>query len=78
MTTIVDRTFRRLALIEAEDAVYNSFLRLYPETAKREAEAADARREQGTTIGALDGRTVAVKDNLAVSGAPWTDRKSVV
>ncbi|MEL7467772.1 MAG: amidase [Pseudomonadota bacterium] len=72
MTTIVDRTLRRLAQIEAEDAVYNSFLRLYPETAEREAEAADARREQGTTIGALDGRTVAVKDNLAVSGAPWT------
>ncbi|TWA82858.1 aspartyl-tRNA(Asn)/glutamyl-tRNA(Gln) amidotransferase subunit A [Azospirillum brasilense] len=36
------------------------------------ARAADGRAARGTPLGPLDGRLVAVKDNLAVRGLPWT------
>ena len=46
------------------------FTRLLGETARAEADAADARRAAGLTLGPLDGTIVSVKDLLDVAGVP--------
>ncbi len=62
----------RLARIAAEDGAINSFIRVDAEAARAAAAAAAVRREQGASLGPLDGLAVAVKDNIAVAGAAWT------
>ncbi|MEM6744876.1 MAG: amidase [Pseudomonadota bacterium] len=62
----------RLARIGAEDGVLRSFIRVDSDAARSAAALADGRRARKMTLGALDGVAVAVKDNLAVAGAPWT------
>ena len=44
------------------------YLTLYPETARAEADAADRRCRDGTTLGPLDGAIVSIKDLFDVAG----------
>ncbi|MER8389718.1 amidase [Mesorhizobium sp. M0166] len=48
------------------------FVKLYPEAARAAADAADARRKAGVTLGALDGAIVSIKDLFDVAGEPTT------
>jgi aspartyl-tRNA(Asn)/glutamyl-tRNA(Gln) amidotransferase subunit A len=50
----------------------NCFIRVDADEARAAAEESDMRAESGETLSPLDGLTVAVKDNLAVRGKPWT------
>lgn len=63
MTPSTDRLDRTLAEIDAGDALLNAFVHLDPQGA----------RAQWATrpTGPLAGELVAVKDNIAVRGAPW-------
>ncbi|WOS62621.1 amidase [Sinorhizobium fredii] len=46
------------------------FMKLYAETARAEAAAADRRRQEGKSLGPLDGRIVSIKDLFDVAGEP--------
>ncbi|MGY2047335.1 amidase [Methylobacterium sp. JK268] len=70
-TPVRDDLERRLAAI-AEPAGRHVFTRLYEETARAEAEAADARRRAGLSLGPLDGVIVSIKDLFDVAGEPTT------
>ena len=48
------------------------FTRLYPETARAAASAADQRAEAGASLGPLDGRIVSIKDLFDVAGEATT------
>uniref|UniRef100_UPI0005B2AEC1 amidase family protein n=1 Tax=Methylobacterium sp. B34 TaxID=95563 RepID=UPI0005B2AEC1 len=56
----------RLARIAAGDPAV--FTRLYPEQARAAADAADARRRDGISLGPLDGAMVSIKDLFDVAG----------
>src|SRR4051812_13574829 len=43
---------------------------LYAERARAEADAADARARNGTSLGPLDGRVISIKDLFDVAGEP--------
>lgn len=60
----------QLDRICAVDGKIRAFLSIDEADALAQADAADARRAAGTTLGALDGVPVAIKDNIAVSGQP--------
>ncbi|TIX06634.1 MAG: amidase, partial [Mesorhizobium sp.] len=49
----------RLATRASDECV---FVRLYPEAARAAADASDARRKAGVTLGPLDGTIVSIKD----------------
>ncbi|TKB82706.1 MAG: amidase, partial [Mesorhizobium sp.] len=49
----------RLAARVGDESV---FVKLYPEAARAAADAADARRKAGVTLGPLDGAIVSIKD----------------
>jgi aspartyl-tRNA(Asn)/glutamyl-tRNA(Gln) amidotransferase subunit A len=61
-----------LARIRARDGELHLVTALDEEGARREAEASDRRRAEGSPLGPLDGMLVGVKDNIAVAGLPWT------
>lgn len=46
------------------------FMKLYAESARAEAAAADRRRQEGKSLGPLDGRIVSIKDLFDVAGEP--------
>ena len=71
MTAIRDDLERRLALI-GEPASRHVFTLLYPEAARVAADAADARRRAGLSLGPLDGAIVSIKDLFDVAGEPTT------
>ncbi|TIM11575.1 MAG: amidase [Mesorhizobium sp.] len=48
------------------------FVKLYPEAARAAADAADARRRAGVTLGPLDGTILSIKDLFDVAGEPTT------
>ncbi|MER8602429.1 amidase [Mesorhizobium sp. M1233] len=48
------------------------FVKLYPEAARAAADATDARRKAGVTLGPLDGAIVSIKDLFDVAGEPTT------
>jgi Asp-tRNA(Asn)/Glu-tRNA(Gln) amidotransferase A subunit family amidase len=60
-----------LAAIARENPQLNAFLAL-DDSAPAQAAASDARRRRGSTIGRLDGLTVAIKDNMDVAGLATT------
>ncbi len=59
---LVERCFQT---IETKDGEIGAFLRIYKEEALAAAEASDARRAEGKTLGELDGIPVAIKDNIS-------------
>ena len=54
------------------DGIVGAYIRVDPEAVLADADAADARRQRGDTVGRFDGIPIAVKDNLAVAGQPCT------
>jgi aspartyl-tRNA(Asn)/glutamyl-tRNA(Gln) amidotransferase subunit A len=71
MASIRDRLEAVLAASAARDE-QRVFLKLYPEAARAEADAADRRRTAGLTLGPLDGKLVSVKDLFDVAGEATT------
>lgn len=59
----------RLAVRADDESV---FVKLYPEAARAAADAADARRKAGVTLGPLDGAIVSIKDLFDVAGESTT------
>ncbi|RVD35946.1 amidase, partial [Mesorhizobium sp. M4A.F.Ca.ET.020.02.1.1] len=59
----------RLATRASDECV---FVRLYPEAARAAADASDARRKAGVTLGPLDGTIVSIKDLFDVAGEATT------
>ncbi|TPI44606.1 amidase [Mesorhizobium sp. B2-9-1] len=57
----------RLANRAGDEKVYT---KLYAEAARAAAEASDARRKAGVSLGPLDGRIVSIKDLFDVAGEP--------
>jgi aspartyl-tRNA(Asn)/glutamyl-tRNA(Gln) amidotransferase subunit A len=66
---LVEESLRR---IEALDERVHAFLCVTPELARAQADAIDAAVAAGGSVGPLAGVPLAVKDNLAVPGAPLT------
>ncbi len=71
-TTSVEITQACLDRIEAVDGAIHAFLHVDAEGALEAARASDARRAAGTTLSALDGVPIAVKDVLTTVGMPTT------
>ncbi|PST17584.1 amidase [Mesorhizobium plurifarium] len=65
-----DRLEAILARLDLRQHEERAFVRLYPETARAEADAADRRRREGKGRGALDGRIVSIKDLFDIAGEP--------
>ena len=61
----LEEILARLAARAADECV---FLKLYPDQARAAADAADARRKVGVSLGPLDGRIVSIKDLFDVAG----------
>jgi len=68
MTTIRDKLEAILARLKARAADERVFLRLYEDAARAAADAADARRRAGISLGPLDGAIVSIKDLFDVAG----------
>lgn len=66
------RTTATLDRIARENDHTRIFTRLDAARALAAAEAADQRSRDGARLGPLDGLLLAVKDNIAVQGLPWT------
>lgn len=65
--SVRDRLEQRLALSAAPEARH-VFTRLLEESARREADAADARRAAGHSLGPLDGIIISIKDLFDIEG----------
>ncbi|CCV11435.1 amidase [Mesorhizobium sp. STM 4661] len=65
----LEAVLSRLAVRADDESV---FVKLYPEAARAAADAADARRKAGVTLGPLDGTIVSIKDLFDVAGEPTT------
>ena len=70
--SIQARVRELLARIDAENPKLNCFLRVDATEALEAAKAADKRHNAGNRLTTVDGLVIAVKDNLAVAGKPWT------
>lgn len=68
MTTTRDKLETILARLAARAGDERVFLRVYAETARMAADAADARRRAGLPLGPLDGTIVSIKDLFDVAG----------
>ncbi len=63
----LEQTLSRLNDRRGEEKV---FVRVYAESARAEADAADRRRRAGASLGPLDGKIVSIKDLFDVTGEP--------
>ena len=68
MNTIRDRLEAVLSRLDARSDEEKVFTRLYLHEARAAADAADARRREGVSLGPLDGRIVSIKDLFDVAG----------
>ena len=68
----VELTKQALTAIERGDGAINAFLCVDSAGALAAAEAADARRSEGRSLGLLDGIPVALKDNILTEGLETT------
>lgn len=69
--SVRDRLEQAFALIAAPQGEgQRCFTRLYGQVARDSADAADARRRAGVSLGPLDGTLVSLKDLLGVAGEP--------
>ncbi|WP_085025709.1 amidase [Ensifer aridi] len=65
-----DRLETILTRVDDRRAGERVFMKLYRETARAEADAADMRRREGKSLGPLDGRIVSIKDLFDIAGEP--------
>ncbi len=72
MTSVRDKLESILSRLDARAGDEKVFLRLYRDEARAAADAADARRKAGVTLGPLDGRIVSIKDLFDVAGETTT------
>jgi aspartyl-tRNA(Asn)/glutamyl-tRNA(Gln) amidotransferase subunit A len=72
MTPVRDRLEATLDRIESGRSGKHVFVKLYPEAARAAADAADARKKVGVSLGPLDGALVSIKDLFDVAGEPTT------
>lgn len=63
----LEQALARLDLRAADERV---FTRIYAESARQEADAADGRASGGCALGPLDGRIVSIKDLFDIAGEP--------
>ncbi|OQM76355.1 amidase [Manganibacter manganicus] len=70
MTSCRDQLEAILARLEARADDERVFVKLYAETARAAADAADARRRLGASLGPLDGAIVSIKDLFDIAGEP--------
>lgn len=68
--TEITRAF--LDNISAREPGVKSFLRVDAETALKQAQAVDEKRQKGENLGALAGIPIAIKDNICTKGIPTT------
>lgn len=68
MMAVRDKLEMILARLAAREGDERVFLSLYPEAARAAADAADARRKAGVSLGPLDGSIVSIKDLFDVAG----------
>lgn len=59
-----------LSRLDARRNNEKAYVKLYAESARIEADAADRRRQAGATLGPLDGKIVSIKDLFDVAGEP--------
>lgn len=73
MTSSTTRLEQALAAIEAAgDEGRRIFTRVYADSAREAAQAADARARRGMALSPIDGRIVSIKDLFDVAGEPTT------
>ncbi len=72
METHRDRLEEILSRLDARVDTEKVYTKLYRQTARQQADACDARRRAGQTLGALDGTIVSVKDLFDIAGEPTT------
>ena len=73
MTSFTSKLEHALAAIEADgDEGRRIFTRVYADSAREAAQAADARARRGMALSPIDGRLVSVKDLFDVAGEPTT------
>lgn len=72
MTSAREKLEVILSRLTARASDEKVFLKVYAEQARAAADAADARRSQGVTLGPLDGRIVSIKDLFDVAGETTT------
>lgn len=77
MPAIRDKVEQALAQIEATKTSH-VFTKVYADRARSEADAADARRRDGTGLGRLDGTIVSIKDLFDVAGEVTTAGSSLL
>lgn len=69
-TPVRDHLEQILARLDARGDNEKTYVKLYAESARAEADAADRRRQIGATLGPLDGRIVSIKDLFDIAGEP--------
>jgi len=75
MNSIRRRLDTVLARIKAPEPI---FTHLYPDAARAAADAADARRQAGISLGPLDGKLVTIKDLFDVAGEATTAGSTIL
>ncbi|HZW46954.1 MAG TPA: amidase [Microvirga sp.] len=72
MMTVRDKLEMILARLAAREEDERVFTKIYPAAARAAADAADARRKAGISLGPLDGALVSIKDLFDVAGEATT------
>ncbi|MEI2299193.1 amidase [Ensifer sp. MJa1] len=69
-TSARDRLEQILSRLNERRHEEKAFMRVYADSARAEADAADRRRREGNGLGPLDGKIVSIKDLIDVAGEP--------